>query len=290
MAWHERHYNRQTESMGFSSRLGRGSVVTWLLGINAAVFVLDAILSGGVRTGSYVSPTYWGNFNVAQAVFGLQVWRFVTYQFLHDGFLHILFNMIALFFFGPLLEQWWGSRRFLAFYVLCGISGAFVVSVLSFVPQVLFMTPSTMLVGASGSIFGILVGAAVLYPHQRVMLLFPPIPMSMRTMALVFLGISVLSLVVGTRNAGGDAAHLGGALLGLILVKRPKVLDWVDHVGVQSPRRKHKRLQRRLQQTEEEEAEVDRILDKVRQHGLQSLNRREKKVLNRATERSRQGG
>jgi len=288
MGWEERDYYR--ERPGFGSRLGKGSVVTWLLIINCVVFVLDAILSGGMRVPAWLSPHWAGNFNVAQGVFGFELWRWLTYQFLHAGFFHILFNMIGLYFFGPLLEQWWGSKRFLAFYLLCGVSGALLMSLFVLIaPGVIVPAgvdaQSIKLVGASGSIFGILAGAATLFPKQRVMLLFPPIPMSMRTMALIFLGIAALSLLAGTRNAGGQAAHLGGALLGFLLVRQPRWLDWADRFSPGAIQRNvnQGRFERQRKREAAREAELDRVLAKVKDKGLQSLSRREKRVLQQAT-------
>lgn len=293
MAWEDRPYYRDRPSGGFfGSRLQGASMVMWLLGINAAVFILDAILRNATR-GSAIAPSYWGSFNIPQAIFGFQVWRFFTYQFLHAGFFHIFFNMLVLFFFGPLMEQWWGSRRFLAYYLLCGASGAVLYSIFAFVPGLL---PATgYLVGASGAVFGVLVGCAVAFPHQRVMLLIPPIPMSMRTLALIVLGIAALTIIVGGQNAGGEAAHLGGAGLGFVLMKFPSLLGWsAGGFGANRPSLMD-RVQRFQRDRERKrdvatEQEVDRILDKVRDQGLQSLSRREKKILQEATDRQRRAG
>ncbi|MEM6854536.1 MAG: rhomboid family intramembrane serine protease [Planctomycetota bacterium] len=288
-------------------RFGRGmdskSVVTWLLIINIGVFFIDAVM-GSARRGAFLAPSSWGNFNVDQAIYGFQVWRFLTYQFLHDGFFHILFNMIGLYFFGPLMEQWWGSKRFLAFYLLCGSSGAVLYALMSiFTPGIIFdgeavaaaralgatemdISRITSLVGASGAIFGILAACATLFPHQRVQLLIPPIPMSMRTMALVFLGLSFLSVLAGSANAGGDAAHLGGALLGFVLVKKSGLLNWADRVSPTaiSDGINEGRYQKKLERERATEAEVDRILAKVSEKGLASLTKKEKKTLNQASD------
>ena len=301
MAWHERDYNQEGMS-GFGGRGGGGgasiggrlsgaSVVMWLLGINAVVYLLDGVLSSGARTQG-ISPYEWGNFNLEQGIYGLQLWRLVTYQFLHHGFMHVLFNMIGLYFFGPMLEKWWGSRRFLAFYLLCGVSGAAVMTLLSFVPGLLMVGPQTTLVGASGSVFGILAGAAVLFPHMRVMLLFPPIPMSMRVMALMFMGLAFLSVMAGTPNAGGEAAHLGGALLGFLLVKYPRSLNWADRFSpsaIQDGMNKG-RFERKKKREAAGQEEVNRILDKVREKGIASLTRKEKNTLNAETERQNRAG
>ncbi len=292
MGWEDRDYSREESSVGFAHRLSGHSAVTWLLVVNCIVFVLDAILTGSSRAGT-LSPTFWGCFNVDLALRDLQVWRWFTYQFLHLDFFHLLFNMIGLYFFGPLMEQWWGSRRFVAFYLLCGACGAVVFTLLSFVPGLIPSGRGGILVGASGSIFAILVGCAALFPRHRVQLIFPPIPMSMRTMAMIFLGLAVISLAVGSRNAGGEAAHLGGAALGFLFVKSPRLLGWVERLRL--PRRDpHQRWERQARQAQQdrmrEQAEVDRILDKVREHGLHSLTRAEKRALQRATDRQRQAG
>jgi len=130
MAWEDRHYNKSGGGFGgggsgsvFGRAGGGMSMVTILIIINCVVFVLDQILSSGSRVPEWMSPRLMGRFTINEAVEGLQVWRVFTYQFLHAGFMHILFNMIGLFFFGRMLEQWWGSRRFLAFYLLCGVAG-----------------------------------------------------------------------------------------------------------------------------------------------------------------------
>lgn len=275
---------------GLGGRLSGQSMVTWLLIINVGLSVWDGIFAGASRGGMLELESKCF-FSVEKAIYGGQVWRFVTYQFMHAGFLHLLFNMIGLYFFGPMLERWWGSKRFLAFYLLCGISGAVVATVLGLIPGLGVLPPYAMLVGASGAIFGILVGCAVLYPNQRVQLLFPPIPMTMRTMALVFLGIAAVSVIAGSANAGGEAAHLGGALLGFLLVKNPRVLDWADRFSPSAIQSgiNDGRYEKKIKKEADLEAEVDRILAKVQQQGLQSLTKKEKKTLNDATASKRAG-
>jgi len=113
--------------------------------------------------------------------------------------------------------------------------------------------------------------------------------MTMRTMALVFLGISVLSVVVGSTNAGGEAAHLGGAALGFLLAAKPGLMAWADRVSPNTfkvkvvTQKKEKAAKREVAS----EAEIDRILAKVSEQGLQSLTAKEKKALNRETDRKR---
>lgn len=286
MGFADRPYYGQTEQRGTGSRFRGHSATAWLLGINVIVFMLDAVLLGSSRAPQW-APNLWGNFNIEQAVYGGQVWRWVTYQFLHADLFHVFFNMMALYFFGPMLESWWGSRRFVVFYLLCGSCGALVFTALAYVPDLLNVSEQSQLIGASGSVFGILIGGAVLYPHVRVMLLIPPIPMSLRTLAIVLIVIGVVSITVGARNAGGEAAHLGGALLGFVLIRYPRLLDGFAWLKRWKGQPKRAAIERQVRREEAFEKEVDRILLKVAQEGLHSLTRREKRTLKAATERQR---
>ncbi|MEM9346088.1 MAG: rhomboid family intramembrane serine protease [Planctomycetota bacterium] len=282
MGYQDRHYHQDGRGPKFGG-MRSGSVVTWLLIINCVVFVLDGILTHGTRVPDWMKPFVIGWFSVDQAVYGGQVWRFVTYQFLHAGLFHILFNMIGLYFFGPMMEQWWGSRRFLAFYLLCGIVGA--------LPMILLVVigvfpAEVVLVGASGAIYGVLIGAAALYPNQEVRLLIPPIPMKLRTMAIVFLTISFISVLAGS-NDGGNAAHLAGAALGFLLVKKPGLLSWADRLSAQAIQDGYTqgRYEKKMKKEQATREEVDRILSKVSEQGLQSLTKREKRILQQDTAR-----
>ena len=305
MGWQDRDYHREQGSYGGRGGAGFGrpghSAVMWLLGINCAIFLLDGILASSQR-GSTFAPGELGAFTVEKGLYGVQVWRWITYQFLHDGLWHILMNMVVLYFFGRLMEQWWGSRRFLAFYLLCGMSGAVLFTIIVLIAPGLIvnvvtlenwgLTPAQVpVIGASGAIFGILAGCAVLYPHLRVMLMFPPIPMSMRTMALLFLGIAALSVIVGSQNAGGEAAHLGGAALGFLLVKNPSLLNWATRrIQFGGAGRGARSAKSARPKDDPDGAKVDRILTKVKEHGLHSLTRSEKKTLQRATDRKQDAG
>jgi len=290
MGFEDRSYYREGPRFGFGGGgFGGPSMVNWLLGINVVVFLVDMVLGGATRTGG-VTLSGLGAFSVAEAVYGFQVWRFVTYQFLHAGFFHLLFNMIGLFFFGRFIEDWLGSKRFLAFYLLCGVSGAVLFTLLSLVPG-LIPGAGGPLVGASGAVFGILAAGAVVAPNMKVLLMFI-FPVKLRTLCVAFLAIGALSVIVGGRNAGGEAAHLGGAGLGFLLIMKPGWLNWADGWSTPDVRgavasRKREKAAKREAATE---AEVDRILAKVRDHGLQSLTNKEKKTLAEATERQRRAG
>ncbi len=148
-----------------------------------------------------------------------RIWQVVTYAFLHENFWHIFFNMFALFMFGPALEQYWGARRFLVLYFASVLAAA---GVQLLTTHLAGTDEST--IGASGGIFGVLLAFAFYFPRQRLMLLFPPIPMP----AWLFVtGYGLIELFLGmTRTEAGVAhfAHLGG-MAGAALV----ILYWRAH-------------------------------------------------------------
>lgn len=234
------------------------------------------------------------------APIGFQFWRFVTFQFLHADLTHLLFNMLGLFFFGGLVEQYLGSKRYLAFYLLCGIAGAIMYLILNLVgwtgytvfgvrlPLVLISDPATPLIGASAGVFGVLMACAFLVPNATVLLFFI-LPMRLATLAYGLVGIALLGVFLGWTNAGGEAAHLGGAITGWCLIRRPNALHgFFDFLGRFDPwsrsnaARRASRSRGRGGQLKEE-AEVDRILAKIHASGLQSLSKREQRILREAS-------
>ncbi|MDB5321500.1 MAG: rhomboid family protein [Phycisphaerales bacterium] len=246
MGIYDRDYYRDPRPRGGFGSFSMGSVTTWLIVINVTVYLLDAILyqqslraygpevfdiPARLRT-FYGVPTagpleQWGYFSVENAVTHLQLWRFFTYQFLHANFQHLFFNMLGLYFFGPIVESYLGTRRYLAFYLLCGCSGAFFYLVLYYLGPLHSAGDKVSLVGASAGIYGVLIAGAVLAPNVTVMLMFPPIPMQLKYLAMILVGIAAYTAFTNGSNAGGQAAHLGGAGLGYLLIRHPQVLNWV---------------------------------------------------------------
>lgn len=227
------------------------SVTTWLLVINIAMYVLNNVLMPARQvvdraTGQVVGflPGFWesiGAFTVADAISRLQVWRFISFQFLHANLGHILFNMFALYMFGTLIEQYLGRRRFLAFYLISGIGGAVMYVILRTLgffgpgPE----TAHVPLVGASAGIFGLLVAAAAIAPNATV-LIYGAIPMKLKTLAYVLLGIAVFTIFGRGNNSGGEAAHLGGAVVGFFLIRKPELLNLFE-VGIERRPRIYRR-------------------------------------------------
>jgi membrane associated rhomboid family serine protease len=254
MALEQRDYMRDDYQYAGGARRSYGgappiaSITIWLIVINVAVFLLNVAIARpiyGVEpfTGrrvliEVVHPIEeWGYFSAGTAIQHLQVWRFVTFQFLHANFGHILFNMIALYFFGPMIEQYLGRRRFLAFYLLCGAAGA-VSYVLLWMLGVLGSTPNVPLVGASAGIFGILLAAARVAPDS-IVLIYGIIPARLKTVAWVFVAIAVYTVFTNGHNAGGEAGHLGGAILGYFLIAHPHALDFFEVGRVRQPRMRY---------------------------------------------------
>ena len=172
-----------------------------------------------------------------------EIWRLITYQFVHANFGHILFNMWALYFFGPAVEQAMGPRRYLLFYLVCGIAGALFSSLLAGLnlysslpdsPQATLICNQLAeyagytgqvhcwemipLIGASASIYGVMVACAFMYPDVQISLLFPPITLRLRTFAICIIGIATATILFNLSNAGGEAGHLGGIIMGALIM------------------------------------------------------------------------
>jgi len=143
-------------------------------------------------------------------------YQLFTYMFVHDGLGHIFFNMLGLVFVGPILETHWGSMRFLSFYIIVGIgAGVFNIAV-----DLAFGYGSfSVMMGASGAVYGLLTAFGYLFPNMEVRLLFPPIPMKAKYLVI---GLGCIALYSGLRSAPGDNVahftHLGGIAVALVLL------------------------------------------------------------------------
>ena len=200
------------------------SVTHWLIAVNVVVYVVD-VLSQGLLT-------YVGAFSAGRALVHFQLWRLITYNFLHASPTHLIFNMISLWAFGPSVELILRPRRYLAFYLLSGLGGV-AGYLLLWRLRFLDVTDQTTLVGASACIFGVLVAAATMAPHRIIRLIWPPVELRFRTLASILIGLAVLVIAAHRGNAGGEAAHLGGAVVGYVLIRN---MHWFSAVWI-APRR-----------------------------------------------------
>ncbi len=137
-------------------------------------------------------------------------WTIVSYMFLHAGLGHLFFNMLGVLIFGPRLEERMGGRAFLTMYFLAGIGGALF--------QMVF-APAGAMVGASAGVYAIVIGFATYWPHERIMLLFPPIPMKAWVLGAGYVLLSVYNGMAGTPDGVAHFAHLGGAAAGFAYIK-----------------------------------------------------------------------
>jgi membrane associated rhomboid family serine protease len=149
---------------------------------------------------------------------GFMPWQLLTYGFLHGSFVHLAFNMLTLAMFGSQVEYVWGARRFLTFYLVC-VAGAALCQL-----AVGWWTLSQggqayPTLGASGGIFGLLLAYGLMFPNQRVMLLFPPIPMKARTLVILYAAAELLLGLNNWQPGVAHFAHLGGMLFGWLLIR-----------------------------------------------------------------------
>jgi membrane associated rhomboid family serine protease len=144
-----------------------------------------------------------------------EAWQIVTYSFLHGGVAHIVFNMFALYTFGAAIERLFGSRFYALYYFACVVSAA----ICHLIVTGLMGSPPIPTVGASGGIYGLLLAYGLYFPHQRVMLLIPPIPMNARTLVVAFAAIELFLGVTGSLNGIAHFAHLGGMLGGWLMIE-----------------------------------------------------------------------
>lgn len=215
-----------------------------------------------------------------------QPWSLVTYMFLHAGVMHILFNMIGLYFFGPRLEARLGSRDFILLYLVSGVAGA----ALSFV-----LTPEAAIVGASGAVFGVLYGFAHFWPHERIYI-WAILPVPARMMVI---GLAALSIYSGFSGAGAGVAHfahLGGFAGGWGFLKirerrskvfRRRATPGAETSAIDRLSGKAARAEKRWEDIdldalhEINRQEVERIRGKIDEEGASALTPEERDFMNR---------
>jgi membrane associated rhomboid family serine protease len=273
--------------------------VQWLLALNIGVYFLQLTL--------FSQESIYSALALDPARFPGEWWTVITYMFVHAWLAHLAFNMFTLWMFGPRLEHVWGTRTFVQFYLWCGFGGAL---------AHLIFAQHTAVIGASGAISGVLVAYALRWPDEEVYL-FGVIPMKSRWLIAAMIGMNIIFAL--SPGSGIDwTAHLGGMAFGWLFLKLSslggltRVRGWVSAVPEESedmpravPRnrspmrdqarsvdevvarsnavilRESKPLQHvpREEAPKEHAAKVNRVLDKISQHGLESLTREEKRLL-----------
>jgi membrane associated rhomboid family serine protease len=237
-------------------------VVNKLIIINVAVFILEILLS---RT------PFLPLFGLSPKLVLTKgfVWQLLTYMFLHGGIWHLLLNMFIIWMFGSQLEAVWGGERFLKYYLVCGIGGA----IFSFI-----FAYDSIVIGASGAGYGILLAYAVLFPYNQIYV-WGIFPVRARTLIIVLIAIEFLSGI-----SGGDGiahfAHLGGMAAGLLYIR-------TDHRAWRlwdKLRALFKSLPVGIKMDGEDRGEydsdkIDSILDKLSEKGYENLTETERRIL-----------
>ncbi len=295
--------------------------IKWLLIVNASIFVLQELILPSFTIGGDLSADVW--FQRMFALYPFETgdflpWQFFSFQFLHVGFRHLFFNMLFVWMLGIAIEQQWGTRRFLVYYLLCGVAGGFGQILLS------SMTGDPApLVGASAGVFGIIVAFGLMHPNAP-MILFPFFfPIKAKILMWVFIGMEVfLGFSFASDDNVSHFGHLGGALMGFFLLRygmkygvfqfcdkmifavrdmirgggRPPGESASNVFDINEARREKKAAPSWFRsRPPEQEAEaddrderrrkrisqeqIDAILDKMNEGGFESLSPREKEIL-----------
>lgn len=179
-------------------------VTQTLIIVNVLAFLLQSLLGDGPTAALALWPfgTYF------------MPWQIITYAFLHGSTTHLLFNMFGVYMFGSDLERVWGSRRYLTFYMVSAIAAAIAQQIVSSLSGAVYPT-----VGASGGVFGLLLGFAMVFPRRMVVPLFPPIPMRAPIFVALYGGLELFLGVTGTQAGVAHFAHLGGMAGGYLLLR-----------------------------------------------------------------------
>jgi len=223
--------------------------------------------------------------------FILQPWSLITYFFLHMSFMHILWNMLFLYWFGKIINDNIGNNALISLYVLGGIiGGLFYMAIYNIVPYYGERVSDSLMLGASAGVFSVVVGSATLMPNYTFYLLLIG-PVRIKYIALFYVLLSFFD-VAGT-NAGGEIAHLGGAFIGYIYIRQLQnginigegIINFINFFSEKKENKEKKKenIQKETEQTTQDE--VDKILDKISESGYSSLTSKEKERLFNASKK-----
>ena len=273
----------------------QGTILNKLIYINVGVFLLFSIL--GVFSFMFqfdLHPILNKLYLPAEnSKLLTQPWSFITYMFLHNGFLHLLFNMMWLHFAGKIFLQYLNPKQLLSTYILGGISGGLVfIIAFNYIPALTIYTQNTQALGASAAVLAIVVAIATYTPNYSVRFPFIGI-VKLKHIAIFSVILDILSIPKG--NTGGHIAHLGGALFGYLYIKQLKkgndysvgLTKWVNSlVNLFKPKSKLKTVHKRSKtdkqfNTEKSDRQkaVDLVLEKISKSGYESLSKEEKATL-----------
>lgn len=274
----------------------KGSVLTRLIYVNIGVFLIVRILNVFFFLANEdFSLVNWLALPSDIHQLAYKPWTLITYMFLHFGFLHILFNILWLYWLGKIFLFYFNEKQLLGVYLLGGLSGGlFYLAAYNLFPAFADSVNVSVLLGASASVIAIVIAVAMWAPNHTINLMFIG-PVKMKYIALVSLAMYIIG--ISGSNAGGNLAHIGGAFLGMIFVlqyrKNKDMSKWVNQlidgiVKLFKPRQKIKvsykgktpaddiEYNRQRNHTQEE---INRVLEKISKSGYDSLTKEEKELL-----------
>jgi membrane associated rhomboid family serine protease len=274
-----------------------GSKLNLLIGINVAVFLVMGFIN--VLQFLTGNTSGFGSFNLSNYLalpaylpqLLKHFWTPFTYMFVHAGIFHILFNMLWLYWMGQIFEEFLGKKRTLGLYLLGGLAGGALYIISYNIFPVFSQTAELYIpmVGASASVMAIAAAAATIVPNYTIFLRFIG-PVRLKWIVLVLVVIDFLS--IGGGNAGGEIAHLGGALFGFLYVKQiQKGNDWIAAISALfMPKPKLKVVSNNSNKGKSagdmpRQEEIDKILDKISKTGYENLSTHEKEILFRASKK-----
>jgi membrane associated rhomboid family serine protease len=274
-------------------KIRSGSKLYLLIIINVAVFLLiniPAVVEGLFHAGPTYIEVFANTYLDLPASLNLLPYRFwtpITYMFMHAGIFHILFNMLWLYWMGQIFEEYLGQKRTIGVYLMGGLAGAlFFVASYNLFPVFRNEAEISTIVGASASVMAIIVATATLLPNYTISLIFIG-PVKLKWLVLFYVIIDFLD--IRGFNSGGEIAHMGGALLGFVYIKRLQAgHDWVAAISNIFKRKSPSKMKVVARGTAKKggkprQEDVDRVLDKISVSGYDSLNSEEREILFRAS-------
>lgn len=264
-----------------------------LLIINILVFLATIVLEM-----QGISLTMAGGLHFVLSPY-FHVWQFITYMFLHGGWMHLFGNMFALWMFGSVIERVWGPRKFLVYYLICGIGAACCQELVQFLTGSLSLT-----VGASGAIYAILLAFGMTFPEDRIFIFPLPVPVKAKYFVMGYIAIELYLSISSMGDGVAHTAHLGGMFFGYLLIRYWRRHPDADY-NLQNGRQFFDRLKRNYEQhrqpqrpdptvthsagrqadmeynarKKQNQDEIDAILDKIHKSGYDSLTKEEKRKL-----------
>jgi membrane associated rhomboid family serine protease len=267
----------QQRTLRFGPAQGLSPVVRRLLIVNVVMYIAQ------LAAGSFLMEHFALHPN--QIITEWKIWQLLSYMFLHGSFFHLFFNMFTLWMFGCEVERTLGSSYFLKYYLLTGASGGLLQIALNWGDQ-------AAIIGASPAIYGVLVAFAVLFPERPITLLLffvLPVHLKAKTLALIFVGISLIlglqNQLFGSSDAVAHFAHLGGAAAGFSILRGSFYFKFIKQKLVDS-RNHHREEQERLRRDKLSRVrrQIDEVLDRINKVGYENISPAEKEFLKKAGE------